>query len=81
LGGSESCAKSTGGGDSVHVRFVSFERADEPGSRWQLERNMILNHEKQGVVIVDTIRGLCLGGVQLSCLLVKIPQSADVKYF
>ncbi|MFT6242733.1 MAG: hypothetical protein ACJAQT_004844, partial [Akkermansiaceae bacterium] len=30
---------------------------------------MILNHEKQGVVIVDTIRGLCLGGVQLSCLL------------
>ena len=28
LGGSESCAKSTEGGDSVHVRFVSFERAD-----------------------------------------------------
>ena len=54
---------------------------DEPGSRWQLERNMILNHEKQGVVIVDIIRGLFLGCAEFSCLLVKTPQSDDIKSF
>lgn len=51
-------------GHGAYVRFVSSGLANQPGSEWQFERNLTLIHEDEGMVVLDVLEGLRIGGVE-----------------
>jgi hypothetical protein len=48
----------------AYVRYVSNQNPNQPGALWQFERNVVLNHQSLGMVVLDILRGNRLGGIE-----------------
>lgn len=49
---------------AASYHFASPENANKPGAEWQFERNIILNDEKEGDLVLDILKGNRVGGVE-----------------
>jgi hypothetical protein len=50
---------------SPYIRFVSSVRPNAPGSAWQFERNIVMEHPRIGEIVVDVLKTQRVGGIEL----------------
>ena len=50
----------------AYVYFVDPTRPNEPGSSWQFQENIILEHPEQGGLVLDILKGGRVGGVEFA---------------
>ena len=48
----------------AYVYFVDPVNANKPGSQWQFETNLILDHPSEGTLVLDVLTGQRIGGVE-----------------
>lgn len=48
----------------AYIHFVNPASPNQPGSEWQFDRSVLLNHPKHGTVVVDVLRDGRIGGVE-----------------
>ncbi len=48
----------------AYVRYVSSRNPNQPGSKWQFEANVVLDHETLGMVVIDVLSEHRLGGIE-----------------
>ena len=48
----------------AYVGYVSRANPNQTGSEWQFETNVVLEHEKLGMVVLDILKGNRLGGIE-----------------
>lgn len=53
-----------------YVSFISSLNPNQPGSEWQFETNVTLEHDQFGTVIVDILKGNRIGGLEFADRLV-----------
>jgi len=49
----------------AYIRFVSSEKPNLPGSKWQFKENIVLEHEVEGTIILDVLKDGRIGGIEL----------------
>lgn len=47
-----------------YIRFVSAERPNQPGSEWQFDENIVLEHETEGTIVLDILKDGRIGGIE-----------------
>ena len=47
-----------------YIRFVSGERPNLPGSEWQFEENVVLEHDTEGTIVLDILKDGRIGGIE-----------------
>ncbi|WP_268036810.1 hypothetical protein [Algoriphagus sp. PAP.12] len=47
-----------------YIRFVSSERPNQPGSEWQLDESIVLEHETEGTIVLDVLKDGRIGGIE-----------------
>jgi hypothetical protein len=50
----------------AYIQFVNPSSPNMPGSEWQFETNIILEHPKEGELVLDILKGRRVGGVEFS---------------
>jgi uncharacterized protein YuzE len=48
----------------AYIRFVSGEKPNLPGSEWQFEENIVLEHDTEGTIVLDILKGGQIGGIE-----------------
>ena len=48
----------------AYVSYVSAAHPNQPGSEWQFETNVVLHHDKLGMVVLDVLKDKRLGGIE-----------------
>ena len=48
----------------AYIYFVSPVAANQPGSEWQFETNVMLNDPREGELVLDILKGHRVGGVE-----------------
>lgn len=48
----------------AYVHFVDPADANQPGSAWQFEENLVLEHPREGTIVLDVLRGQRVGGAE-----------------
>lgn len=51
-------------GGRAYVYFVDPSDPNEPGSEWQLAENLMLQHPKEGTLVLDILTGRRVGGIE-----------------
>lgn len=49
---------------TAYVGYVSRRNPNQPGSDWQFEASIVLNHETLGMVVIDVLKDSRLGGIE-----------------
>ena len=49
----------------AYVAYVSRIRPNQPGSEWQFQANVVLEHTELGTAVIDVLKGNRLGGIEL----------------
>lgn len=52
-----------------YIYFVSAERPNQPGSEWQFEENIVLEHETEGTIVLDILKDGRIGGIEFVSLI------------
>ena len=47
-----------------YIRFVTGERPNLPGSEWQFEENVVLEHDTEGTIVLDILKDGRIGGIE-----------------
>ena len=47
-----------------YIRFVSAALANQPGAKWQFDRNVLLEDSPEGDLMVDVLKDGSIGGVE-----------------
>lgn len=47
-----------------YIRFVSGDRPNQPGSEWQFEENIVLEHDSEGTIVLDILKDGRIGGIE-----------------
>ena len=47
-----------------YIHFVSGARPNQPGSEWQFEENIVLEHESEGTIVIDILKDGRIGGIE-----------------
>jgi len=47
-----------------YIHFVSAERPNQPGSEWQFDENIVLEHETEGTIVLDILKDGRIGGIE-----------------
>ncbi|WP_258541692.1 hypothetical protein [Parvicella tangerina] len=47
-----------------YIRFVSAERPNQPGSEWQFDENIVLEHKTEGTIVLDILKDGRIGGIE-----------------
>ncbi len=47
-----------------YIQFVSSENANQPGSDWQFDENIVLEHDTEGTIVLDILKGGRIGGIE-----------------
>jgi len=47
-----------------YIHFVSAERSNQPGSEWQFDENIVLEHKTEGTIILDILKDGRIGGIE-----------------
>jgi hypothetical protein len=48
----------------AYMHFVDPADANHPGSAWQFEENLVLEHPREGTIVLDILRGRRVGGAE-----------------
>lgn len=48
----------------AYLYFADPAGANAPGSDWQFEQNVMLEHRKEGTLVIDVLAGERIGGVE-----------------
>lgn len=48
----------------AYIHFVSAERANKPGSEWQFDENLVLEHDTEGTIVLDLLKDGRIGGIE-----------------
>ena len=48
----------------AYLHFVDPADPNNPGSEWQFDENILLEHPQEGTLILDILRGQRIGGVE-----------------
>ena len=48
----------------AYIYFVDRQNANEEGSEWQFDRNIMLTDKKKGEIILDILIGNKIGGIE-----------------
>ena len=48
----------------AYVYFVDPTPPNEPGSQWRFQENVVLEHPKEGGLVLDVLEGGRIGGVE-----------------
>lgn len=57
------CTRAAPGG-RAYLYFVDPADANQPGSEWQWEENLILEHPAEGTLVLDLLEGRKVGGME-----------------
>lgn len=49
----------------AYIPLVSDESANNPGTEWQFDENIILEHEFEGTIVLDVLKNGRIGGIEL----------------
>jgi hypothetical protein len=49
---------------SAYLYFVDPANPNMPGSEWQFESNIVLDHPTEGSLVLDVLKGKRIGGVE-----------------
>ncbi len=52
------------GESRAYIYFVDPAHPGEPGSEWRFEENVLLEHPREGQLVLDVLRGRRVGGVE-----------------
>lgn len=47
-----------------YIRFVSAERPNQLGSKWQFDENIVLEHTTEGTIVLDILKDGRIGGIE-----------------
>lgn len=47
-----------------YIRFVSGVRPNLPGSEWQFEENIVLEHDTEGTIVLDVLKDGRIGRIE-----------------
>lgn len=47
-----------------YIYFVSGERPNQPGSEWQFDESIVLEHETEGTIVLDILKDGRIGGIE-----------------
>ncbi len=47
-----------------YINFVSGERPNQLGSEWQIDENIVLEHETEGTIALDILKDGRIGGIE-----------------
>lgn len=47
-----------------YIHFVSSERPNQPGSEWQFDENIVLEHKTEGTIVLDILKNGRIGGIE-----------------
>ncbi len=48
----------------AYIHFVAPIKPNQPGSKWQFDRNIILEDESEGTIVIDVLMGNEIGGIE-----------------
>jgi hypothetical protein len=48
----------------AYVYFVDCSHPNEPEAIWQFQRNLVLEHPREGLIILDVLTGNRIGGAE-----------------
>lgn len=48
----------------AYAYFVAPTDPNQPGSEWQFEKNVLLEHPREGTLVLDILRDRRVGGVE-----------------
>jgi hypothetical protein len=48
----------------AYVRYVSSKAPNQPGSDWQFEANLVIDHRELGMTVIDVLKGDRIGGIE-----------------
>jgi hypothetical protein len=48
----------------AYTRFVPAEHPNEPGSEWQFDRSVLLEHPAEGTLVLDVLQDGRIGGIE-----------------
>ena len=73
----QSLQKTTGGKwtSSGYFRVVNSMNANNAGSEWQFQENIILEHESLGMIVIDVLKGDRIGGIEFLNLINEFSKS------
>jgi hypothetical protein len=57
------CTRAAEGGPA-YLYFVDASEPNAPGSEWQFETNVMLEHPREGTLVLDVLSGQRVGGVE-----------------
>jgi hypothetical protein len=49
---------------AAYTYFVNPDNPNKPGSEWQFETNILLEHPSEGTLVLDVLKGKRIGGVE-----------------
>jgi hypothetical protein len=49
---------------AAYIYFVDPAPPEDPGSQWRFEKNVTLEHPKEGSLVLDVLQGARIGGVE-----------------
>ncbi|GAA0875786.1 hypothetical protein GCM10009118_21950 [Wandonia haliotis] len=47
-----------------YIYFVSGEGPNQPGSEWQFDESIVLEHETEGTIVLDILKDGRIGGIE-----------------
>ncbi|OHX66659.1 hypothetical protein [Flammeovirga pacifica] len=47
-----------------YIQIVSDDKANEPGSEWQFDENIVLEDNEQGTIVLDILKDGRIGGIE-----------------
>ncbi len=48
----------------AYIHFVASIKPNQLGSKWQFDRNIILEDESEGTIVIDVLMGNEIGGIE-----------------
>lgn len=49
----------------AYIRYIPAVYPNQPGSPWQFQMNIVINHGVFGMVVIDVLQGNRIGGIEL----------------
>lgn len=47
-----------------YISLVSAEEPNKPGSEWQIADSLVLEHEKEGTIVLNILKDGRIGGIE-----------------
>jgi hypothetical protein len=49
---------------ATYVRFVNGKNANQPNAEWQFKTSVMLEHEREGPIVIDILKDNRIGGIE-----------------